>query len=219
MPGVVEKLRTESDKIWSKIFVHPFVVELYSGTLPIEKFRYYVIQDYNYLVTLCKCFSLIASKADYSLARRMLELAHEEATIEMANYENLLEDLGITLAEAVEAKPSPTNVGYMSFLLSTCALGSPLEGIVALLPCFWSYAEIASRHEDKLKNNSNEVYVTWAKTYSSREYVALVEELKRLADEMASEKEFTKLAEIFTTASRYEYMFWDMAYRMESWPI
>ena len=219
MVKLTEKLRHAADHIWSAILEHPFVVELYLGTLPFEKFKYYVIQDYNYLVTMYKCFSLIASKAEYKLARKMLELAYIEATTEMANYERLLNKLGMRLEDVVRAEPAPTNTAYMNFLLTTCALGSSLEGLISLLPCFWSYAEIASKHKDKLENNPNKIYVEWAKVYTTREYLDLVDELRAFIDGLGDQISFSKLKNIFLTASRYEYMFWNMAYNMEKWPI
>lgn len=42
-------LRAEADPIWQRIFVNPFLKELRQGTLPIEKFRFYLAQDYLYL--------------------------------------------------------------------------------------------------------------------------------------------------------------------------
>jgi len=87
------------------------------------------------------------------------------------------------------------------------------------LPCFWSYAEIASKHKDKLERNRNEIYVEWARVYTTKEYLDLVNELKAFVNEMAARESREKLERIFITASKYEYMFWDMAYRMEKWPI
>ncbi|RLG03644.1 MAG: thiaminase II, partial [Thaumarchaeota archaeon] len=46
-----------------------------------------------------------------------------------------------------------------------------------------------------------------------------VEELKAFTDDMASEINYERLEKIFLMASRYEYMFWDMAYNLEKWPI
>ena len=219
MTTLTERLRQAADHIWRRIFEHPFVIELYSGTLPFEKFKYYVIQDYNYLVTMYKCFSLIASKAEYKLARKMLELAYIETTTEMANYEKLLNKLGLKLEDVIKVDPAPTNIAYMNFLLTTCALGSPWEGLISLLPCFWSYAEIAMKHKDKLESNPNEIYVEWAKVYTTKEYLDLVKELRDFIDKADIKEDYEKLKKIFITASRYEYMFWDMAYRMEKWPI
>ena len=213
------RLRQSADYIWERIFQHPFVVELYTGTLPFEKFKYYVIQDYNYLVTMYKCFSLIASRAEYELARKMLELAYIEATTEMANYEKLLDRIGLKLEDVIKMEPAPTNTAYMNFLLTTCALGSPWEGLIAILPCFWSYAEIALRHKDKLERNPNRIYVEWASVYTTKEYLDLVRELREFIDRADIKEDYNKLERLFITASKYEYMFWDMAYKMEKWPI
>lgn len=166
-----------------------------------------------------RCFSLIASKADYKLARKALELAYIEATTEMANYEKLLNKLGMTLDEVVSIEPAPTNIAYMNYLISTCALKSPIHGMVALLPCFWSYGEIAEKHKDMLSRNKNELYVEWAKTYITNEYRELINELRGFIDEYGSLHDKEEFKKIFITASKYEYMFWNMSYVMETWPL
>jgi len=211
-------LRRKASPIWEKIFVHPFVRELYSGTLPLEKFKYYVIQDYNYLVVMMKCLALAASKADFELGRLALELAYEDATIEMRNYEELIKEIGLSMDEVIRAEPSPTAYAYSNFLLTTCSLGTPLDCLVAILPCFWSYLEIGRRNEHLLRSNSNPLYRRWCSAYVSKEYEELVNELIRAVDL----QDFTNLRgleELFITGSRYEYMFWDAAYRMERWPV
>lgn len=211
------RLRRDADSIWKRILEHPFVLELYTGRLPLEKFKFYVIQDYNYLIGTMRSFSLLASKADYEVARTSLEIAHLDATIEMENYAKLLGKLGLKLEDVVSREPAPTNEAYMNFLIVKCALGSPLECLVSTLPCFWSYAEIAERHKDKLSSNPNKLYVEWASVYLSREYLELVEKLKNAVDSLWDGRGYEKLRRIFVAASRYEYMFWDMSYKMEGW--
>jgi thiaminase/transcriptional activator TenA len=110
-------------------------------------------------------------------------------------------------------------MAYMNFLTSTCALRTPLEGLIALLPCFWSYAEIAERHKDKLISNKNELYVEWAKVYLSEDYLKLIKDLRDFIDKSAKSLDVESAKKLFRIASRYEYLFWDMAYRMESWYI
>jgi thiaminase/transcriptional activator TenA len=93
-------------ELWVKDLDHPFVVELYSGTLPLEKFKYYVLQDYNYLVTMVRVLSLLAAKAPtLELSRLTLELAYGTVTGEMENYERLLSALDMTIDDAIKAKP------------------------------------------------------------------------------------------------------------------
>ncbi|WP_069807533.1 thiaminase II [Vulcanisaeta thermophila] len=220
--GLTDELRARVYDIWRAILTHPFVVELFRGTLPLEKFRFYVIQDYNYLITLTKCQALIASKFDDpALMREVLELALADVSTELENYNKLLSRLGLSLEYVVKVRPSPTNTAYMNYLLSTCSLGSAWEGLVAILPCYWTYLEIAQSHVDDLRGNPMDVYREWAMVYLSSEYRGIVERLRRIIDEHGDYlgRDFDKLLSIFRQASVYEYMFWDMAYRQEGWPI
>ena len=218
---LTSRLRAEASGVWERILTHPFVVELYEGRLSLERFKFYVVQDYNFLVGMMRAFSLLASRADYETARLALEIAYADATIEMDNYVKLLGELGLSLKYVIKAEPAPTNVAYTSFIVSTCATGSPLECLVSTLPCFWSYLEIAERHKDKLEANPIGLYRRWAEVYLSSEYRGLVERLRAAADKLWSTHggDYEGLRRIFLTASRYEYMFWDMAYKMEAWPV
>lgn len=216
-------LRREKEvvRIWESIFKHPFVIELYSGSLPLDKFKYYVKQDYNYLIGMMRAYSLLAAKADYYVAKKALEIAYSDATIEMEAYIRLLDELGMTLDEVINTDSSPTNEAYMNFLINICSLGTPLECLVSTLPCFWTYLEIAEKHKELLRSNKQGIYVKWCKTYLSEDYKKLLLELRRLIDELWSKEkgDYRKLLKLFIKASKYEWMFWDAAYRMESWPI
>ena len=151
---ISDRLRNDADSIWKEIFDHPFVVELYEGTLPLEKFKFYVLQDYNYLVADMKNLSILSSKApSVEAMREMVEVAHLEATTEFKGYEEFLKRLGYTIEDAMGIEPAATNISYSSFLLATSSSTTFWEGLAATLPCFWIYAEIAKFHRDKLKEN------------------------------------------------------------------
>ena len=215
---ISDRLRADADSIWKEIFKHPFVVELYEGTLPLEKFKFYVLQDYNYLATDMKNLSILSSKAESVEAmREMIEVAHLEAPTEFQSYGEFLKRLGYTIEDAMGIEPTPTNISYSSFLLATSSLKTFWEGLAATLPCFWSYAEIAEFHRDKLKENQNDLYLEWASVYFTEPYLDLIDRMKGLLD--SANVEYEKLNEVFITASKYEYLYWSMAYNMEEWPI
>lgn len=215
---ISDRLRNDADSIWKEISNHPFVVELYEGVLPLEKFKFYVLQDYNYLAADMKNLSILSSKApSVEAMREMVELAHLEATTEFRSYEELLKRLGYTVEDAIRTEPAPTNISYASFLLATSSLRTFWEGLAATLPCFWSYAEIAKFHSDRLKKNKNDLYLDWASVYFTESYCDLINRMKELLDNACVEYE--KLKEVFVTASKYEYLYWSMAYNMEEWPI
>ena len=44
-----EIARSQTRPFWEGSFKHPFILQLQEGTLPIENFRYYLIQDAYYL--------------------------------------------------------------------------------------------------------------------------------------------------------------------------
>ena len=61
--GFSQEIITEIDNIWQANLKHPFVQEIGAGTLPVKKFKYYMIQDYIYLIDYAKMFALGALKS------------------------------------------------------------------------------------------------------------------------------------------------------------
>lgn len=49
--------------IWEGYVKHPFVLGLADGSLAVEKFRFYLLQDYLYLVDYAKVFAQGVVKA------------------------------------------------------------------------------------------------------------------------------------------------------------
>jgi thiaminase/transcriptional activator TenA len=212
-----EKLRKDAEDIWNKIFLHPFVKEIFEGTLPEYKFRFYILQDYNYLISSIKNFALLASKADdVNTMKELINIATIEATGEFEGYINLLKKMNLTIWEAEKEEQLQTGISYSSFLLSTSSLNTYEEGITAVLPCYWLYAEIARLHKKKLTGNKNNLYKQWAYYYLKNDYLELVNKIRRLVDEIDSNFPYDKLKYAFRTSSRYEYMFWDSMYNMEN---
>jgi thiaminase/transcriptional activator TenA len=217
---IVEKLRKDSDGVWRGIIDHPFVVDLYAGGLPIDKFEFYILQDYHYLITAMRNFGVIASRADSVEAlREVIDILHLEATSEFEGYSDFLKRLGHTVEDAFETEPIPVSVSYGGFLLATSSMRSFPESITSVLPCFWSYAEIASHHKGRLSTNPNSLYKDWASVYLSDSYLSLVEKMKELVNRTGEGIPYDRLREVFITASRYEYMFWDAVYNKQQWPV
>ncbi len=217
---ISEKLKLDAKDIWEKIYTHPFVIELFEGKLPIKKFKYYVVQDYNFLLGMTKATSILASRAwNYELLKEALTLAYNDVIIEMNSYTKLLHRLGLTLETVLKTEPAPTNIAYVNHVLVTCSLGSLMECLASILPCFWTYMEIPKIHKELIKHNTNEIYREWIKTYTSREYILLTTNLIRLFDKYSKEEEYERLKKAFITSSKYEWMFWDMSYKMEKWPV
>jgi thiaminase/transcriptional activator TenA len=58
--------------------------------------------------------------------------------------------------------------------------------------------------------------------YADPEFAALAAWCRELVDRLAddsSEAARRRMEEAFLTSSRYEYLFWEMAWRLERWPV
>ena len=60
---VTERLLKDTESIWAEYHQHPFVQGIADGTLDKEKFKYYMIQDYLYLLDYTKVFAIGVAKA------------------------------------------------------------------------------------------------------------------------------------------------------------
>jgi len=217
---VVDQLRKDAHSIWKEIIEHPFVMELATGELPLKKFKFYILQDYSYLITAMRNFAIIASRApSVETMREVIDILNLEAKTEFNGYKDFLKRLGYTLQDASQINPISVNVSYSNFLLSTSSLKSYAEAITSVLPCFWSYAEIADHYKKRLNTNPNQLYKDWLEVYGTYSYLSLVNKMKNLVNSAGEGFSYEKLKHVFITASRYEYMFWDAVYKQQEWPV
>jgi thiaminase/transcriptional activator TenA len=72
------------------------------------------------------------------------------------------------------------------------------------------------------RGSPNALYQRWIDNYASEAYDATVQAVLAIMDEVAKEESSASRARMvrqFVTGSRYEWMFWDMGYRQEGWPV
>ena len=138
-------LRAEADHIWRRIFNHPFLTEVKRGALPVEKFRYYLTQDYLYLEGFARAVAFALARAPDS---RTLELlSHRVLTpIERPLHQELMPLVDLSPEDSDRMGRAPTNLAYVNHLLRTAAFGGLGATAAALLPCPWSYHQLARIH-------------------------------------------------------------------------
>lgn len=208
--------------IWRKNHAHPFVQGIGDGTLDKEKFRFFMIQDYLYLIDYAKLFALGAMKSkDVETMGRFAEILNSTLNEEMALHRQYGKKFGITAEEFERAKPSPTTLAYSHYMLHVGQNGSLVHLVAALLPCMWSYWEIGKELSKLPDATEHEFYGEWIEMYSSEGFGQAAQWCIQLLDELAegasdAEKEY--IEEIFLNTTRFEFMFWDMAYKQEMWP-
>ena len=221
--GFSDDLRQMGAPLWDREKRHPFVTGIGDGSLPVEKFRYYMRQDYVFLIDFCRAISLAAAKAqrveDMGWFARLL---HETLNTEMALHVSFCADFGISEDELKTTTPSPTTHAYTRHLVQTGYSGSVGEIAASILPCSWGYCEIGQMLADRGAPGNQPLYARWIDMYSSPEFAALADWLRAFIDraaQSAGKREQKNMQDAFLISSQYEYMFWDAAYRMEEWPV
>ncbi len=206
--------------VWQQLLAHPFVRSLGDGSLPLEKFRFYMRQDYIFLIEYSRLLALATAKApSLETMARFAHLLDATLNREMALHREFAAECGITAKELAATQAAPTTSAYTSHLLRVASLGDVAETITALLPCQWSYAEIGQTLARRGKPADAPFYAKWIDMYASEEFASLAAWLRELLDGYAGKTEPEQLVDVFCRSARYECLFWEMSYRMEQWPV
>ena len=210
--------------VWQQTHQHPFVIGMGTGDLPVESFIRYMKQDYVFLIDYAKLFAFGSVKArDIETMAQFAKLLDETLNGEMDLHRQYAKRFGITNQQLADTKPTPINLAYTRYMLNVAQSGSLAELVSTLLPCMWSYWEIGKMLEEKFPGSpKHPLYGEWIKMYSSSEFGLLASWLISLLDELAAgmpERELQVITEHFLTTSRFEYMFWDMVYQGDDWPV
>ena len=219
MTSVSTRLHDAAAPVWEACLSHPFVTGIGDGTLDMEKFRYFMLQDYLYLFDYARVFALGVVKArDPELMR--VFAANVDAILggEMKIHRAYMKRLDITEEQVFSIKPALANLSYTNYMLSVAQTGGPMEIVASILACSWSYAEIGQALAAIPGAAEHPFYGEWIRGYASEEYAATNQALIELMDSLAAdagEEQLAYLTDVFVNCSRYELGFWDMAWDVQ----
>lgn len=209
------------EEIYQSILAHPFLTGLTDGSLEPEAFQFYVVQDAHYLREYARALSVAAARAptepDIAMFNRHAEGA---VAVERSLHESFFADFGLTAEEVARTPLAPSNLAYTSYLLAVAYGGSFVELLGAVLPCYWIYCEVGKELSER--GSPDPLYARWIATYGGEEFGEIVRAVLALTDRIGPElslAERQRAASRFVTTSRYEWMFWEMGYRRERWPV
>jgi thiaminase/transcriptional activator TenA len=219
--SLTRELWTSMAPIYETIMRHPFVTGLTDGSLPREQFRFYAVQDALYLREFARALSLAATRAPEDDWIVMFnEHAAGALRVERTLHEGFFKEFGLSPEQVAATPLAPTNVAYTSYLLAV-AYGGPFhEALAALLPCYWIYWEVGKQLEQA--TSPDPLYARWIATYASDEFGDVVRAVLRATDvvgERLGAAERAAMRRHVLTTTRYEWMFWDMGWRLEAWPV
>jgi thiaminase (transcriptional activator TenA) len=206
---------------FAAILAHPFVTGLVDGRLETAAFAHYVAQDVHYLRDYARALSIVSAKAPTLTDTAMFARhAAEVFDVELALHSALLPEIGLDAADLDESPVAPTTRAYTSYLLATAYSGSFADGLAAVLPCYWIYAEVGKSLAARGSVDSR--YQRWIDSYGGDDFAETVAEVLELTDRvgptLTPEDEAVAKGHFVTTA-RYEWMFFDAGYRQEIWPV
>ncbi len=221
-PGVfTAELWMGIEGTYSSILEHPFVCGLTDGTLERESFVFYIVQDAHYLREYARALSLAAARAPREEDIAMFaQHAAGAIEVERSLHEGIFGDLGLSEDDVARTPVAPTCLAYTSYLLATAYGGSFPELLGAVLPCYWIYGEVGKALLDQ--GSPDPLYRRWIETYGGEDFAEVVRAVLSLADRLGPElgaAEQARVARHFNITARYEWMFWDMGYRRERWPL
>lgn len=219
--SLCDELQRDCLTVWEELGEHPFVTELAAGTLPLEKFRFYLEQNLMYLPEYSRAIAIGAARS-----RDDEELRAFTAALENIVRTEIPENearLGEVVAQGAgdrggKLAMAPANLAYTSFLIAAAFKGGPIEVMTAIMPCAWSYGEIATRLRPQ--SSDHPVYGAWLGFFASDEYADLVRRMKDELDALARRGRVSPgdLSETFRSGARLELGFWEMAYGLQQWP-
>lgn len=209
------------DSVYDEILDHPFLSGLTDGSLPKDRFRHYVLQDALYLRDYARALNLAGVRADDETTLVMFsEHAAGAIQVERSLHDGFLADLGVPEDEVDRTPAAPTTLAYTSYLLRTASLGDYPEVLGAVLPCYWIYAEVGKALLER--GSPDPMYKKWIDTYGGEDFGALVRAVLDVTNEACkdlSDEQKRRVTEAFITTSRYEWMFWNMGWTLERWPV
>lgn len=222
MTGFCAEAWQHTERLQRAMIELPFNAELAAGSLAPQRFQFYLVQDARYLLAFARALAVAAARAPSSGDVAFFAgAAQESIVVEHALHDSYFDRFGMSEADQAAIETSPTCLGYTSFLLATAQTASYAELVAALLPCFWIYQQVGTQIMATLRPGAENPYLAWIDTYADDEFAESVLTCRRAVDAAAGDADpVTRAAMLaaFTKATEYEWLFWDSAHRMETWP-
>ncbi len=198
-----------AEPVFESIKELPFVKELAAGTLDMDRFKFYINQDRQYLDIYSRVLAHIASRMpDSDDMMEFLRFSTDGVAVERS--------LHAGYSEVVCGEKTLACAFYTAFLKSMCEAPLAVE-TAAVLPCFWVYQKVGE-YIISIADMKNNPYADWIATYGGDDFVEstriAIDICDRLAEDVSPRvrKEMTKA---YVDCTKLERLFWEDAYKKE----
>jgi thiaminase/transcriptional activator TenA len=188
----------------------------------MDRFIYFILQDYVYLLDFAQVLCQGGARSP-DLETLALFCRHALGTVEVERsfHASFGKSVGLSREQLDGVTKGPVTEAYIGHLQSVARSGTLGELVAAVLPCYWIYGEVGRRLY-KNRPRKPKIYREWIETYACESFWRPVREQINLMDRLgaaANRGEKNRMSANFILSSRYEFMFWEQAYRMEKWPV
>ena len=214
--SLIAELISSTSEEWTDYTQHQFVQKIADGSLSEDAFKYYLIQDYLFLIQFARAYGLAVFKATtFDDMRSAARAISGILDVEMDLHIEYCSRWGISERELRNVKEDKACMAYTRFVLERGISGDILDLYVALSPCVVGYGVIGR----ELSNSANtkkegNPYYSWIEMYSSDDYQELVHEaitqLDKLNISRGGKVRYEELVETFRSATVLEADFWQM---------
>ncbi|WP_102959626.1 thiaminase II [Mangrovicella endophytica] len=215
MSGLFEHLKATALPSWEAYVDHDYVRRLAAGELPAAAFRFYLVQDYLFLIQFARAQALAVYKSRSLAEMRASKVAMSAILDETDLHVRICAGWGISPEDLERAPEHTATVAYTRFVLDCGMAGDLLDLRTALAPCVIGYAEIGVRIATKVRSRPGHAQSVWVEEYAGEAYQHVAAEaradLDRLADGPLLPARLRQLERIFAQACDLEAAFWQMA--------
>lgn len=203
----------------------PHMQDILHGTMPIERFKFQIRNNYNYLMEFTKCWGVGFSKCNgYEEMKIWYDLLTETMEDEVIlNRDFWAKKVGVTIEEMEATIMAPGKRTYTSFELARAWEGDLATQVIAVFPCTILYYFMGIHLLPQCTLPEDNMYRFWLEFYTLDKYKEHCERAIALVNKVTENKsprELAKLQEIFACGCNYEILQWqDMYYNMTTWPL
>lgn len=167
--------RDDLKPLWTAFTQHKFVQKMGDGTLPVELFKNYMIQDYLYLTHFARTNALAAYKSNSmdviaASARIVMHIKHE-----MQLHLGYCAEFGLSKEDIENHKETQACVAYSRWMLDIGMSQDWMALQMALVSCLIGYHVAAKwlQEQPRSRKEGNR-YWKWAENYVADDYVEAV---------------------------------------------
>ena len=189
------------------------------GTLTRERFTFYMVQDAHYLGAFARALATAAAKATTPDAQiKLAKSAHDAIVVERALHEGFFREFGVELRPSPPpalARPAPATA--ISCSRRRASIRSRSRSGHSC-PASRSTTRSASTSRDRRRRTPTSAGSTPTATRRSG-VGARGPGADGRGARRGQRRRAGAMREAYLKAVRYEWMFWDSAYRLEAWPV